>query len=260
MQRPRYVEQGSGPAVVFAHGTLMDHTMFAPQAAHLEDRYRVVSLNHRVLSGNNVRHTLDDLVEDCREVLDALGIERCVLGGMSLGGFMAIPFALKYPERLDGLILMATTSSDYPKEEQEKFFANFGQLDIEGMVPPAWAEWVASYVWGETTMKQNRKLVDHWIKVWTTSIPARSVFHQGMAWIPKKDDTGKLGQIKTPTLVLHGEEDHPIPIERAARMAAAIPNATFVAVPAAGHTCNLEAPALVNKAIDGFLAKIYPRS
>jgi pimeloyl-ACP methyl ester carboxylesterase len=205
----------------------MDNTMFAPQVAHLKDRYRVVALNHRVLSGKNVRHTLDDLVEDCREVLDTLGIKRCVLGGMSLGGFMAIPFALKYPERLDGLILMATTSSDYPQDEQQKFFAKFGELDIDGMVTPDWAEWVAPYVWGETTMKKNRKLVDHWIKVWTTSIPARSVCHQGLAWIPKAGDTAKLGSIKTPTLVLHGEEDHPIPLERTERMARAIPNSTL---------------------------------
>jgi pimeloyl-ACP methyl ester carboxylesterase len=260
MMRPAYVEAGSGPPIVFAHGTLMDDTMFAPQVEHLKGRYRVISLNHRVLSGRNVLHTLDDLVEDCRAVLDTLGIERCVLGGMSLGGFMALPFALKYPERLDGLILMATTSSDYPKDEREKFFANFGQLNIDGMVPPSWAEWVAPYVWGETTMKTNRKLVDHWIKVWTTSIPARSVYHQGMAWIPKKDDTAKLGSIKTPTLVLHGEEDHPIPIERAERMARAIPNSTFAAIPGAGHTCNLEAPGPVNKAIDAFLARVYPRA
>ena len=95
--------------------------------------------------------------------------------------------------------------------------------------------------------------------MWTTSIPARSVFHQGMAWIPKSDDTGKLGRIKTPTLVLHGEEDHPIPLDRAERMAKAIPNAKFVAISAAGHTCNLEAPAPVNDAIDAFLARIYPR-
>lgn len=260
MMRPAYVEAGSGPAVVFAHGTLMDDTMFAPQVEHLKGRYRVIALNHRVLSGRNVLHTLDDLVEDCRAVLDTLGIERCVLGGMSLGGFMALPFALKYPQRLAGLILMATTSSDYPKDEQEKFFANFGQLNIDGMVPPAWAEWVAPYVWGETTMKKNRKLVGHWIKVWTTSIPARSVYHQGMAWIPKNDDTAKLGSIKTPTLVLHGKEDHPIPIERAERMARAIPNSTFVAIPGAGHTCNLEAPEPVNKAIDAFLARLYPRA
>lgn len=259
MIRPPYVEAGSGPPIVFAHGTLMDDTMFAPQIEHLKGRHRVVALNHRVLSGRNVPHTLDDLVEDCRAVLDRLGIERCVLGGMSLGGFMALPFALKYPERLAGLILMATTSSDYPKDEREKFFTNFGQLNIDGMVPPAWADWVAPYVWGETTMKHNRPLVDHWLKIWTTTIPARSVYHQGLAWIPKKDDTGRLGAIKTPTLVLHGDEDHPIPIERAERMARAIPNCTFAPIAQAGHTCNLEAPGPVNAAIDAFLSRVYAR-
>jgi pimeloyl-ACP methyl ester carboxylesterase len=260
MVLPAYVASGSGPAVVFAHGTLMDDTMFAPQIAHLKSRYRVVALNHRVLSGRNAPHTLDDLVEDCRAVLDELRIRRCVLGGMSLGGFMAIPFSLKYPERLDGLILMATTSTDYPKAEQENFLAKFGELNIDGMVTPSWAEWVAPYVWGETTMRRNRPLVDHWMDVWTTRIPARSVYHQGLAWIRKKDDTPRLGAIKVPTLVLHGEEDYPIPIERARRMAAAIPGCTFVPIAGAGHTCNLEAPEPVNAAIDAFLARIHPNT
>ncbi len=240
MQRPDYVETGTGPA-------------------HLKRNHRIVGLNHRVLSGRNSPHTLDDLVEDCRAVMDTLAIRTSVLGGMSLGGFMAIPFALKYPERLDGLVLIATTSTDYPKSEQDGFMAKFMELDIDGMVPRIWADWVAPYVWGETTMKKNKTLVDHWTRVWTSSIPARSVWHQGLAWIRKPDDTARLSRIKVPTLVIHGEEDHPIPIERAARMAKAIPNCKFVRVAGAGHTCNLENPAPVNRALAEFLREVYAK-
>jgi pimeloyl-ACP methyl ester carboxylesterase len=254
--RPRFVDTGSGRPLLLAHGTLMDHTMFAPQTQALAGRCRVIGLNHRVLSGRNAPHSLDDLVEDCRAVLDELGIGRCVLGGMSLGGFMALPFALKYSERLDGLILMATTSTDYPREEQENFLRKFGELNIDGMVPEPWARWVEPYVWGETTMRDNKPLVEHWTKIWTTTIPARSVYHQGLAWIRKPDDTPQLGSIKTPTLVIHGEEDHPIPIARAERMAAAIPGSIFARVPGAGHTCNLENPEAVNRAIAEFLDRL----
>jgi pimeloyl-ACP methyl ester carboxylesterase len=255
--RPRFVDSGGrGRPLLLAHGTLMDHTMFEPQSSALSGRHRIIALNHRVLSGRNAPHTLDDLVEDCRAVLDELGIRRCVLGGMSLGGFMAIPFALKYPERLDGLILMATTSTDYPPEEQRNFLAKFGELDIDGMVPEAWARWVEPYVWGETTMRENPALVEHWRRVWMSSIPASSVYHQGLAWIRKADDTARLGSIRVPTLVIHGEEDHPIPIARAARMAQAIPGSIFVRVSRAGHTCNLENPAPVNHAMAEFLDRL----
>ena len=100
-------EKGSGPAVVFSHGTLMDATQFDSQLDHLAERgYRALACNSRVLTGEPAPHTLDDLVEDCRALLDDLGIGKCVLAGLSVGGFMALEFALAHPERLNGLILM----------------------------------------------------------------------------------------------------------------------------------------------------------
>ena len=101
----RYIEKGAGPAVVFSHGTLMDATMFDPQLDHLAERgYRAIAYNSRVLTGEPATHMLGDLVEDCRALLDDLGIQKCVLAGMSVGGFMALEFALAYPgafERAD---------------------------------------------------------------------------------------------------------------------------------------------------------------
>ena len=253
----RHVEKGAGPAVVFSHGTLMDATMFDPQLDHLAERgYRAIAYNSRVLTGEPGPHTLGDLVDDCRTLLDDLGIGKCVLAGMSVGGFMALEFALAYPERLNGLILVAATSKDYTAEEREAYHRQFDKLDIDGVVPRDFAEWVAPFCFGETTLANNKPLVDHWVDRWATTVPARGVLHQGRSWLDKADITGRLAAVRVPALVIHGEEDVPLPIERAAAMAEALPDATFARVAEAGHSVNLEQPAVVNAAIARFLGPL----
>ena len=253
----RHIEKGAGPAVVFSHGTLMDATMFAPQLDHLAERgYRAIAYNSRVLTGEPAAHTLGDLVEDCRTLLDDLGIQTCVLAGMSVGAFMALEFALAHPERLRGLIVIAGTSKDYAPEEREAYRRQFDKLDVDGTVPRDLAEWVAPFCFGETTFERNPALVAHWVERWATTMPARAVLYQGRSWLDKEDITGRLAAVSLPALVVHGEEDVPLPIERAEAMADALPDATFARVARAGHSVNLEQPAVVNAAIARFLGRL----
>lgn len=252
-----HIEKGTGPAVVFSHGTLMDATQFLPQLDYLAARgCRAISYNSRVLTGEPALHSLDDLVEDCRALLDDLGLDRCVLAGMSVGGFMALPFALKYQDRLDGMVLIDATSQGYTPEEQVAYGAEFDKLDVDGMVPRAFAEWAAPYCFGESTFRDNRPLVDYWIDRWTTVIPARAVLYQGRSWLGKDDITSRLSEITIPVLVVHGEEDVPIPMERALPMLDALPDATLARIPRAGHSTNVENPTAVNEAIGDFLDRI----
>ena len=253
----RFIEKGSGPAVVFSHGTLMDATMFAPQLDHLAERgYRAIAYNSRVLTGEPGPHTLGDLVEDCRALMDGLGIGKCVLAGMSVGAFMALEFALAHPERLQGLIVIAGTSLDYTADERKAYHGQFDKLDVDGTVPRDFAEWVAPFCFGETTRAGNEALVAHWIERWAATVPARAVLFQGRSWLDKEDITARLAAVRLPALAVHGEEDVPLPIERARAMADALPGATFVRVPGAGHSVNLEQPAIVNAAIARFLGRL----
>ena len=142
---------------------------------------------------------------------------------------------------------------DYTADEREQYHREFGKLAVDGMLPRAFAEWTAPYCFSATTLARNRPLVDHWIERWTATIPARAVLFQGRSWIDKKDITGQLDAIHLPALVIHGEEDSPIPIERALPMVDALPDATLARIPQAGHSVNLEAPAAVNTAIVRFL-------
>ena len=123
-------------------------------------------------------------------------------------------------------------------------------------MPRDLAEWVAPFCFGETTLADNKPLVDHWVERWSTTVPARAVLHQGRSWLDKEDITGRLAAVRVPTLVVHGEEDVPLPIDRAAVMADALPDAAFARVAHAGHSVNLEQPAVVNAAIARFLGRL----
>ncbi len=257
----RYIEKGEGPAVIFNHGTLMDATMFAPQMDFLAARgYRVISMNSRALFEDKpAAHTLDDLADDTARLADDLGLEKFVAGGMSVGAFSTINFALNYQDRCDGVIFIDTMAVDYPDEEKEAFRAKFDELQIDGPVPRDIAEWSAPFCFGETTYKTNMPLVQHWIDRWATVIPARAVWSQSTSWTHKADYTDRLKEIKVPVLMLHGEEDVPLPLSRVLSMVQEIPDLALHKFPGIGHTSNLEAPELANRAIVNFLDRIYNR-
>ena len=255
---PHYIDKGSGPAVIFNHGTLMDATMFEPQLEYLVAKgYRAIAQNSRALLGQPAPHTLVDLADDTIALADKLGIDRFVAAGMSVGAFSTIDCALKYQDRLDGVILIDGMAVDYPPEEQVAFKAKFDELQVDGMVPRDVAEWSAVYCFGKTTYERNMPLVDYWIDRWATMIPARAVWSQSTSWTHKVDLTPRLHEIKVPVLMIHGEEDVPLPLNRVLSMVQEIPDLTFVKLARTGHTANLESPELANRAIGNFLDRIY---
>ena len=250
------VDRGDGPVVVLTHGTLMDYTMFAPQIEALEHRYRIIAYNHRARTHRWAEpYDLGDLVNDCRQVLDERGIERCVLGGMSMGGFMALEFARIYPERLLGLILIDTKAAPFDLAQRADVMRDYGAADVDGLLPHAVAAVAVARCFGATTIERDPKLVAHWIDRWH-KLPARSVYNEVQSWLGKADNRPDLADIDVPALILHGEEDAIFPVSIAEELEAGIPSAQLVVIPRAGHTANLEQPQASNRAILGFLGSV----
>lgn len=251
------VDRGSGPALVLSHGTLMDRTMFAAQVEALSGRHRVVAYDHRARTDRwQGPYSLDDLADDCVRLLDELGIERCVLGGMSMGGFMAIPLALRHPDRLDGLALIATMAGGYPPGEVAEIEAMLARLVERETVSREIAEWERDLVMGATTRRERPELVEAWMERWMTR-RSEAVHWEFRSWMHKPDMTERLAEVDLPALVLHGTEDVVLPIERARTMAAALPRARMVEIERAGHTLTVEAPDAVNAVLAEFLAEVH---
>jgi len=152
-----YREEGDpdAPTVVFAHGTLMDRTMFDPQIEGLSDEYRVAAYNLRARTERAYDpYDLDDLVEDCRATIDSLGMDKPVVAGMSMGGFMAIRLAIAYPEEISGIVLIDSTSLPHPEDDIELYQGMIDQGRDDDHMAETMAETVTHFLFGETTREE----------------------------------------------------------------------------------------------------------
>src|SRR5262252_9856264 len=253
-QRIHYHDSGGpGTPLVLAHGLLMDQEMFAHQVAAFGARHRVITWDER---GHGLTETTPDdfsywdSAEDLRGLLDVLGIERAVVGGMSQGGFLSLRFALRHPERVIGLVLLDTQSGLEDPEKLPQYEMMADVWVTQGLTDMI-ADTVAAIIIG-----RNRPESAAWIAKWKAR-PKESVRQIFGTLVTRDDITARLGEIAAPALVVHGEEDLAIEIPLAEALAAGLPNARpLVLVPGAGHAANLTHPEPVNAAIAGFLKEV----
>jgi len=249
-------EDGSGPPLLCAHGTLMDRTMFRPQLDALSDEYRVAAYDLRARTERGYEpYDLWDVVEDCRAVMDGLAMDQPVLAGMSMGGFMALRLAMEYPEEISGIVLIDSTSKPHPDDDIELYRGMIEQIRDDDLLPRSMAETVTHFLFGETTREQRPELVERWIERWR-SYPGEAVFQEVSSWLERPDVTEAVAEIDVPALVVHGEEDESIDVSRVEPTVEAL-DAEFELIPEAGHSSNLENPTAVNEAIREFLRDVY---
>jgi pimeloyl-ACP methyl ester carboxylesterase len=248
---------GDGPPVLLIHGLLMDRTMFDPQVEALRDRYRLITPDLRGHGESSHRaelHTQWDLMEDHMTLLDELGIDRAMWGGVSQGGFQSLRAALRHPDRVAGLILIDTQAG--PEDENRK------------PMYEAFAEVVASSGWNDAILESScvsmfgtsasDELKRHWMARWAAqeTADAREVMH---AVSRREALIDRLAEIQQPAVVIHGEEDAAIEMERAELLADGLPSLIeLVKVPGAGHSSTVEQPEALTEAIERFLQKVYP--
>jgi 3-oxoadipate enol-lactonase len=240
---------GDGAPVILSHGFLMDHEMFAPQVAALRDQYRVITWDERGFGQtefDSKPFTYWDSAKDCLGLLDHLGIERAVLGGMSQGGFLSMRAALHAPQRVRALILLDTSTTTYTDEMRA---ANQGMLDMWMAVGPVdeLAGAVATIIIDDAA--ENPK----WIAKWQARDKSL-IEHPGNCLMNRDDITARLVEITCPALVVHGTEDTALSMEDAELMAGLLPNCDGVVKVGGAHAANLTNPVPVNAAILKFLA------
>lgn len=247
----------SKSTVLFTHGTLMDSSMFDAQVAAIADTHNAVALEFRANTDQyNTEYDLNDLAEDTIAAADSLGLDKFVLAGMSMGGFMGLELALKHQDRLSGLVLIDTMARAYQPDQKVGFGEAFNPLDTDGPLPRSFGDWCVPLVFGPHTISDNTELVDKWLQRWDER-PARSVYREFKSWIDKDDLTDRLHEITVPTLIVHGRQDNVLPlVDCGIPLAEGIPNNTFVIIEDSGHTSNAEQPEAVNRALVEFLATL----
>ena len=243
---------GDGPPVVLAHGFLMDRTMFAPQVAALRDRYRVVTWDQRGF-GDTVTDggpfTYWDSAQDLLGLMDHLGIDRAVLGGMSQGGFVSLRSALLAPGRVRGLVLLDTQAGT---EDAEAVPLYAGMIDewVDQGPSDALADVTASLIIGDPDLSA------HWTAVWT-SRPQELLRQPGRTLLERDSIVDRLVEITAPAVVVHGSADAAISMDKAEALAAGLVGCPGVVVVEGGtHAANLTHPGPTNEAITAFLDRL----
>jgi 3-oxoadipate enol-lactonase len=240
---------GDGPPIVFSHGFLMDHEMFAPQVEAFGDTHRVITWDERGFGrteSDGRPFTYWDSAQDLFGLLDHLGIERAVLVGMSQGGYLSLRAALLHPDRVRALVLIDTQA---PPEDPDKIEGYRAMIDA--WVTNGYQEELATVVAG--LIIGDEAQTARWKEKWR-EWPAERLAQAGPALLDRDDITDRIPEIDAPTLICHGGGDVAIPTERAEQLQAALGECRgLVVVDGAAHAPNLTHPEEVNAAIREFL-------
>jgi len=239
---------GDGPVVVFSHGLLMNHTMFAAQVEALRDAYRVVTWDQRG-HGEAEHHgtwSYWDSADDLLALLDHLGVDRAVLAGMSQGGFLSLRAALRAPDRVRALVLIDTQAGQEDPAIVPLYDGMAAAWAADGPSPET-LDFAAAAILGPGADD------DAWKAHWTT-LPRHRAPQLMHPLVARDDVTERLGEITCPALVIHGDADASIPVEKAQALVDGLPGAApLVLVPGAGHAANLTHPDVVNPPLRRFL-------
>lgn len=252
-------DDGPGPVVVLLHGFPLDRSMWSFQRSSVGSIYRLITPDLRghgnTAAPEGVYH-VDAMADDVVETLDALQIDGPVaLGGLSMGGYVALSIAERYPERLKALMLLNTRAAADTPEEAAKRREHADQIEASGDVEPFVAASLGR-IFAEATPKAHPEVVRR-THAHMSRTTARAVAGTLRGLAARPDRTASLAKIAVPTLVVAGLEDQVVPTAEARAMAAAIPDAHFVAVPHAGHLSPLENHQAVDAAILGFLESLW---
>jgi pimeloyl-ACP methyl ester carboxylesterase len=254
-------EHGEGFPLIWSHEFAGDCRSWRPQVRFFGRRYRVITYNARGYPPSDVPTDLEDYsqdlaVEDLRGLMEHLGIEQAHIGGLSMGGNVALNFGLKYPRMAKSLIVAATGSGSTDPEAFKRQVEDLARgLEGEGMSA------LSDYIRGPARIQLLRKDPDGWQEfadqfLQHSNIGSALTFRgvQGRR-PPIFALEASMRGLDVPTLIMSGDEDDQC-IEPSIAMKRCIPRSGLVVFPQSGHAINLEEPDLFNRVVLDFLTAV----
>jgi pimeloyl-ACP methyl ester carboxylesterase len=243
-----YESVGSGPALVLVHAFPFDSRMWRKTAAALAGQRRVITPDIRGFGLSDLGaggFSIADLADDVAALLDALGLPVATVGGMSMGGYVALAFARRHRDRLQSLILADTKAAADTPEARQGRAAAIALVETRGVAAMLEKQLprLLSASASDSLRAEVRAL---------GAQPADTVIAAIRALRDRPDRTAELPEIAAPTLIVVGSDDALSPLAEARAMAAALPHARVAEIPGAGHLSNLENPDAFAAALAGF--------
>jgi pimeloyl-ACP methyl ester carboxylesterase len=255
---PPAVVSGAGTPLVLLHAFPLDGRMWAPQVEALAGSYQVIVPDLRGFGTAREQAVeeagMDLLADDVARLLDDRGLDRVILGGLSMGGYVALAFVRRHADRLGGLLLLDTKAGADSEQAwaDRRAMAERVLAEGTGFLPEA----MLPRVLGKTSLEERPELVER-VGALIREQDPRAVAGAQRGMAARRDSADVLAGIAVPTLVVTGEEDTITGPELGRELAAAIPDARFLLVERAGHLSSLERPEVVNEALLDFLAPIW---
>lgn len=250
-----YDDVGTGAPVVFLHGFPHHRGLWAPQVNALVDRARCIAPDLRGFGESGVQgpYTMDQYADDVAALLDALRLERAVVVGLSMGGYVALALWRRHRRRVRGLVLADTRAgADSPegahrRQEMIALAREHGSEAVADAMMPGMI--------GKSTRQRHPDVAEA-VREMLASARVPGVVGALQAMMARPDSTPTLATIDVPTLVVVGDEDVLTPRRDAEAMHQAIRGSRLEVIAGAGHVSNIERPATFNHVLSEFLASL----
>lgn len=250
-----YDDAGGGTPLVLLHGFPFNRSMWREQARAFGETCRVVAPDLRgqgetTLGEGASAATMEEMAADVAALLDALGVGRAVVCGLSMGGYVALAFCRAFPARVGALVLADTRAQADTDEARRTREETARRALEEGMAPIA--EAMLPKLLSAETLERRPEVVGRVREMMLAAKPeGAAAALRGMAL--RRDQTDLLREIEAPTLIVVGREDALTPPAEAEAMRDRVGGSRLVVVEGAGHLSNVERPDEFNLALGDFL-------
>lgn len=246
---------GSGMPLLFIHGWPHDRSLWAAQLSGLQTQARCIAPDLRGFGDSSVAppFSIDQYADDLAALMAMLGIERAIVCGLSMGGYVAMSMLRRHRSLVRGLILASTrATADTPeaREKRMKLIAYVGEQGVEALA----ARQLKAMV-GDTTFTSRPDVLEA-LRFMMAEAPSEGVVGGLRAMADRRDSTDLLSGIDFPTLVVSGAEDTFTVPDEMRGLADAIPGSRLEVIRGGGHVCPYEKPAAFNHVVAEYLASL----
>ncbi len=242
-----YSRRGKGTPIMLVHGYPLDSSIWNDLIPFLENDFDLILPDLRGFGQSTTipsGYTLLDMADDLAGLLDHLGIQKTILAGHSMGGYISLAFARKYPQRVSGLALIASQAGVDTPEGKERRYKTATEVDEKG---------VGSVADAMTPKLSDETGVRTFVRELIGRQSRQAVMGALKAMAEREDSMSILSAFDFPLVLIHGDSDQLIPIERAKDIVSAKPSAKLFELKGAGHMPMMEFPQQVADGLRHFV-------
>ena len=246
------VGEGNIP-IIFLHGYPFDKTMWQLQLDFLKPSYRLISCDIRGFGKSTDEESslsIDLFADDLIQFMDKLNIDKAIVCGLSMGGFITLNAMKRFPDRFEALVLCDTQCIADTAEVKEKRYKIIDEIEVDG--EEKFNEGFIKNVFHKDSITNKKELVEQLRSVVFSN--SKHIIQAGLVALAERSETcSGLNEITIPTLILCGREDEVTPLAQSEFMHATIKGSILHVIDNAGHVSNLEQPHEFNKHLLDFL-------